>query len=80
MSIDIKQYARNYVKMVVDVVVVVFGRINTLVSLATLAEANQTNEKEEEDNERKRRMFVHKMPETRFVVVYCIYTLSFSFF
>ena len=42
-SIDIKQCARNYVKMVA--VVVIFGCISTLVSLATLAEANQIDEK-----------------------------------
>ncbi len=75
MSIDIKQCARNYVKMVVVVVVVVFGRISTLVSLATLTEANQTDEKR---RKKERRMFVHKMPEIRFVILYVwcnVYTL-----
>ena len=52
MSIDIKQCARNYVKMVV--VVVVFGRISTLVSLATLAETNQTDEKKIRKKKKKR--------------------------
>jgi hypothetical protein len=53
--------------MVVVVVVVVFGRISTLVSLATLTEANQTDEKR---RKKERRMFVHKMPEIRFVILY----------
>ncbi len=65
--------------MVVVVVVVVFGRISTLVSLATLAEANQTDEK----RRKKREADVcpqNARNQVRYTLcmMQCIYTLPFS--
>ncbi len=62
------------------VVVVVFGRISTLVSLATLAEANQTDEKK---IRKKREVDVcpqNARNQVRYTVfmMQCIYTLPFS--
>lgn len=52
MSIDIKQCARNYVKLVV--VIVVFGRISTLVSLATFTEPNHTTDEKRQKKEKSK--------------------------
>ncbi len=55
------------------IVVIVFGRINILLGRPIHTEANQTNEK---GKEKERRIFVHKMPEIRFVVSH-IYMMQY---